>query len=658
MFDAAIVDRLTYRIAAVIICITCLFYSTMMRKRNRVRHRLFMMLVGIVLIDSLTEPISYIAVSLPLPDIIKWIVTYVNQMVYYSTHFAMIPVFVFYIIIICGVGFKASKFQKNLLKAPVYFLEVVLLTNPFTSFTFAIAGEFTYKRGIGIYIAYALSGVYLAISIYVLVRYWYCLNNTKRIAMIYFLSIGIIGTLVQMLIPEIKCELLCEAIGLAGIMLMIEKEDDRIDSSTGVYNRNAFVQDVGTLFKISRGFKVFCLRSNNLENYRKFSTYDKIDELTKKIAEFLIEVAKENSIYHTSVDVFYIIFIDKDDEAIKEYADRIISRFDDNFGDEENNIKLDATLLVADCSKQFDTLNDIFLLSNARLDDTDRKVLMGDDLDFLRRKIAIEKAIGRGIGEKKFRLNYMPIYQADNLHVKLAQATLMLEDHELGYIPHREMMEVAEGSGFIEEMQKRTLEGVCSFLSTGVDISDMQMDFVIVPVMSASMLKKEFIEEIRRQLEHFKIDPKLIALGIKESYAFFAREALSEMIKSFSSLGVRLFIIDYEAGFLGLNALTSYDFEGASININSIFKSENAGNGDIVLANRVNLLKQLGKKVIISGIDTRENYDKIINVPFDYAEGDFLSEAVTKNELQNKFWHGEHLVIADWGVERFEEDDI
>ncbi len=658
MLDSAIVDRLTYRIAAVIICITCIFYSTMMRKRNRIRNRLFSMLVYIVLIDSLTEPISFLAINSPIPQVLKWVISYGSQVVYYFTHFGMMPVFVFYIIVICGVDYKVSKLQKILLKVPIYLLEIMLLTNPFTELTFVITGELQYGRGVGIYIAYAMSAIYLAATIYVLIRYWYCLNSMKRIAMLYFISLVIIGTVVQMLLPNIKCELLCDSIGLAGLMLMIEKEDDRIDTACGTYNRNAFVQDVGTYFNVKREFTVFCLRISNLVNFRKVSAYEKMDELVVQISNFLMDNINDNNVYHTSVDVFYILCTDMDKKTIREYAEKIMSRFDYNWGSDEDNIKLDALLLVADCPQQFGSLNDIFLLSSTNISDNDRNILMGNDLDFLLRKIAIEKAIGRGIGEKKFRLVYRPIYKTEGLHIKLAQAALSLDDEELGDVRYREFMDVAEGSGFIEEMQKKTIEDVCRFLATGVDISDMQMDYVLIPIMSASMLKKEFIDYLKGEISHFGIDPSLIALEIKESYVFLAKEALSETLKILSDYGIRLFISDYEAGFLGLNALTSYEFVGAIINIKSIFGSDNIGNAKIVLNNRMNLLKQLGKMVIISGIDSLQTYEKIQSVPVDYVEGDLLSAFVSKNELQNKFWHGEHLMITKEGVDRYEEDEF
>ena len=63
--------------------------------------------------------------------------------------------------------------------------------------------------------------------------------------------------------------------------------------------------------------------------------------------------------------------------------------------------------------------------------------------------------------------------------------------------------------------------------------------------------------------------------------------------------------------------------------------------GEAILRNKVNMVSQLGKKVILSGIDSRDLYDRIKDVNADFVIGDYLSPVVTGNELQNKFWNKE-----------------
>lgn len=656
-FDLALIDRTTYRIAAAIICITCLFYSSMMRKDNAIRYRLFMLLLVFTFIDCCTEPISYVFIYGPFPDAIKSIVSYSCQMIYYFTHFAIIPIYVFYIIYTCGIGFRYRKLKKKLLRLPFYFLEFLLLTNPFTEIVFKRADNYKFTRSYGVYMAYAMSAVYFLLGLRIFIKHWNVISKMKRAAMIYFMAMTFIGTFVQMVIPSIKCELLCEAIGLSGIMIMIEKDDDRIDSSTGAYNRNSFVQDISAYFTLDRPFKAICIRIENLGIYRKLYGYDSIGELTKQIAVFLMGYGSENTVYHTRVDVFYMVCTDFSEKEIASITEEIVNRFEQSWESESDSIKLDATVLVADCPQQLSNINDIFLMDSTILRENEKKILIGDDLNFLLRRIEVEKAIGRGISEKTFKLMFSPIYMRNDWRIKLSHVTLHLHDEELGEISPSEFMDVAEGTGFIEELQDRTLEEVCRFLSYGVDKSDMQMDFVLVPIMSASVLRSEFVKKVKQKVEHFGVDPSLIAFVMKESFAFYAKEALLELMKELVEFGIRMYISDYQAGFLGFNTVASYDLEGVIVDIRSLFEDDNKENAKIVFSNRINMIKQLGKVAIVSGIDTRDYYDKIDGVPIDYAEGDYLSPAVTKNELQNKFWHGEHLLISQDGVERLEEDE-
>ena len=652
MIEVALIDSMTYRIAAAIICITCLFYSTMMRKRYRIRSRLFTMLVVITLIDSLTDVVSFLAVNSTLSDTFKWIVSYLCEVVYYFTHIGMMPILLFYIITICGVRYKYQGIVRYLFRLPIYLLEVVLLTNPFTELFFKVSGKFEYERGWGTYIAYTVSAFYLGYSIALLVRYWYTINVMKKIALLYFLFLGIGATVIQMLLSEIKCELLGEAIGLSGIMIMIEKDDDRTDVTSMAYNRTAFVQDMKALFNLGRSFKTICIKIDNLDMYRKGYGTETVAEVMKQIAAFIMDDGSETDAYRTSFDTFFVLNVENAGWDNKDAAKSIIKRFKEGWIIGDTKLVLDCSVIIASCPDQFRTINDIFLLESESFEDKDDNIYEGSDLDFLIRKIEVEKAIGRGLSDRSFSVFYYPIYEKERYNIKLAEVCLRLQDKELGDILPSEFMEVAENSGFIEELQLRTFESVCRFLASGVDKSDMQIDYVLVPIMSASLLKKELINKISDYIEHYKIDPSLIALVLKESYVINAKDAIESVNDKVKRLGARLFISDYQAGFLGINTISNIDVDGVILDMKSVYGTINAESADIVLTNRTNMIRQLGKKLIMSGIDNYIFYDKIKNVSVDFVEGAFFSPEISKNELQNKFWHGEHLIIRGDGVER------
>ncbi len=657
MPDLEVWDSLTFTMAAAIICITCLFYSTMIRKRARVRNRLFMMLVVIILIDALMDLTISLATASSLSYGLKLFLTYSSEMIYYGTHVGIIPIFFFYIVVLCGVQHKFPKYQILIIKIPVYVLELLVLSTPFTNFVFVHKGDLVYERGTGTYVAYVLSGLYLVFLIYILIRFWFTINSLKRIAMFYFLLISTVGTLLQMFIPAIKCELLCESIGLMGIMLMIEKDDDITDTNSGAYNRTAFIQDVISFFRVGRRFETVCIRIDDINTMRKIFGYTNLDGLLMQIVSFLDSLDEGCKVYHVAFSSFYIIYTDRSSKEIQWFINRIEKRFDKEWTVGDRTNKVNATILLGSAPEQFGSLNDILLLSNTNLDGIEKKVLMGHDLDFLLRRIEVEKAIGRGINEKNFKLNYRPIYRSDDARIKLAEGELSLLDKELGEISPEEFYMVAAASGFIDEIQSRTIESVCRFLASGVDTSDMQIDYVLVPIMSYKLLNTGFVQSIKKLIERFNIDPSLLAFEFKEANAAVMQEGMERFFEEFSKMGIRLFISDYEHGFLQINTNTTLQFEGIVLDIRKLIAKESYKNVGIVLQNRTNMIKQLGKTIILSGIDTKGYYDMIKEVSADYWMGDYFSPSISKNELQNKFWHGEKLIIHEDRIERIEEDD-
>ena len=109
----------------------------------------------------------------------------------------------------------------------------------------------------------------------------------------------------------------------------------------------------------------------------------------------------------------------------------------------------------------------------------------------------------------------------------------------------------------------------------------------------------------------------------------------------FNKIGIKFILLNLDSGFRGLDVTTIDKFDGINVDVKRYFGSEDDSQGEAILRNKVNMVSQLGKKVILCGVDNKELYDMIKGVNADYVVGDYLSPMVTKNELQNKFWNKE-----------------
>lgn len=656
MVDTSGFGSMTFRIAAALISMTCIFYTLLMRTKKRAKSNLFVTLLVLTFIDSITGIIQYIAEKSPFSLEVRYAICYACKLAYFVTHFAFIPVFFFYILMVCGVMYKLHKAQRIIVIAPIAALEILLFLNPLLHFVFERSGDLEFVRRPGIYVAYGIAALYVTFCIGMLFKYWKNISVVKRVAMTYFMLLVIFGTVIQMVYIDIKCELLADAIGLMGIMIMIEKDDDRIDLSTMAYNRNAFLYDLNNLFLLGREFVTICVRIDNGNSYRKIVGFDNYDKILKEIADFLVNIDKKYDVYRVEESCFYILCPGIGGKELESMLFAINERFMGSFDVGEGATRIKAKILAAKTPGKFNSVDDIFLMSETEFEDGEKSVYMGADLDFLVRRIEVEKAIGRGIAEKNFTVFYQPMYRQDTGKVYAAEASLNLNDSLLGEIKAEEFVKVAEGSGFIEELESRMIESVFRFLGTGVDRSDMQIEFVLIHLMSLKIISRETINMVKELFDRFRIEPSLIVFEISEQDAYLGYDNLDYVISKFKDMGVKLYLGNYSSGYMDLRASYSFGFEGMMINVQNILDESGFENGKIVINTRVNMLKQLGKKVILSRVDNAECYESVKDLNVECIGGSYLSPVMTKNELQNKFWHGDTITVKEDGVHHSQED--
>ncbi len=645
MIRSSSISELSFTIAAVLICITCLFYTAVMGRSNRkiLRSRLFLVLIIITLIDCFTGIISEFFMASGLPIKAKFIILYICKMTYYLTHFALVPIYSIYIIIVCDVLHHFSKKGLILLFVPFFYLEIATLTNPWTGFAFVYDSNYEFYRGEGVSSAYMISGLYAVLCAFLLLKYWQSMNKLQKVAMFYFMGLVALGTVVQMLFPNIVCELMAESVGLMGLMIMIERDDYRLDYMTHANNRSAFVHDLNVYYEFKRRFYMVCVRIPNSETYRRVMGYEAYDNTLTEIADFLKNLKSRYDVYRTTGANFYILCPESNDDEIEEILKKIEDRFTRSFNVEGSNVSIMAKILCAKCPEEINSSNDAILFAESELENVEKTVFKGKDLDFIKRKIDIEKAIVRGMAGNSFRVFYQPVYDKETRRISSAETLLTLNDVDLGEISYSEFLSVAEEAGFIAELEYRMIESVCRFISSGVEHSGMNIKSIVIHIMSVQVLQPELVEKVRTYIKKYRVNPSILVFDVSDTIVIQAQEVLGTIIDDFKKMGIHFVLVNNDSGFLGIHQSIVDKFDGVTINIDRHFGYYDNEQSDIILKNRSAMIRQLGKMLILSSINTKEQFERTEDVIADWIVGDYLCKMVSKNELQNKFWHRETL---------------
>lgn len=633
MVDVSGVGSVTFNLAAIIVAVTCLFYMLVMKKKLRFQNKLFITFIVIVILDSATVISGEFLLSSGLAYELKR--TFINGLhfIYYLTHFAIAPMFALYIVMVCNVSYRFSRTARLALAVPFYLLEIIVFTNPLTHFVYRYDSELVYHRGPGVYIAYFQAAFYVLFSIVALYLYWNILKYLKKVTLIYFFVVVIAGTLLQMIVPSINIELLCEAIALMGLMIVIENDDDRLDQPTEAYNRNAFIKDIGSYFKYGRQFFTICIRITNADVYRKITGYEEFEAILTDIVSYLASFDPKFDVYRVGSDCFVLVCPEITQPTADMTSEKIFGRFKTEWERDENKVLLKTLVLQASSPDQFGSLEYLLFLSDSSIEAEYDHALRRNDLDFLIRRAEIEKAVKRGIGGDNFRVMFEPIYTKEDLSICAAQAVLEFEDNELGKLSAGEFLPIAEQTGIIEELGWFTMENSMYFLGGGI-AEEMGLEFIEIGLSSVQLIKSDFISRVRELLSRYGVRPSQVVFDISESAASTEQDVLGNVMTKLEADGIRFFIDEYGSGFFNVQSVSTLSFEGAKVDAALVAQTGGRPTQNkIIMENRLKIMNQMGKIILIDKVDSQDKLDNIKGVKADYLKGRFFSEPITKNEF-------------------------
>lgn len=629
------VGGLSFRIAAIMICVTCLFYTAVMRGyvKKRLRSRLFNMLLMMTIICSLMGIISSAAYDTHLPVRVSFYIIYIGRFVYYTIHLAFTPVLALYIMMVCDVFYKLDNVKLFTFNIPFVFLELAVFTNPFTEFVFSVSDTLNYRRGPGVYVAYFISAIYIAFCVFLLARYRKNMDKLQKVALSYFLGMAFLGTVIQMLVPMVVSELLAEAIGLMGIMIMIEKDDYRMDYRTSACNRSALSHDLKSFLDVKRSFYVICVRLMNDEAYRRIMGHENYDIIVSRIADFLRSINYHFDVYRTTGGNFIMLCPGIKEDEVENILGKIENRFNESFEVTNGSANVMVKILCAKCPEEFSDADDVLLLEESNVFDNPKTVLRGSDINFLLRKIDVEKAIVRGISQNTFKVLYRPVLEKKTLRIAATEAILTLKDSVLGDVDFGEFMSVAEETGFVFELQYRMIESVIAFVKEEILEKNILINGVVIHIVSVQALTRELAERVKACIDKYTVNPSLILFDVSDTIALQAQDVLRQVIDDFAAIGIPFVLVNDEIGLLGLDQSMTDKFYGVAINAKRQYQDVPLEQADEILRNRFSMVHELGKTTTITGLDTKVLFEMVKDIPADFVAGDYLKGIVSKEEM-------------------------
>ena len=137
----------------------------------------------------------------------------------------------------------------------------------------------------------------------------------------------------------------------------------------------------------------------------------------------------------------------------------------------------------------------------------------------------------------------------------------------------------------------------------------------------------------KNTLGHYSLPPIAINLEITESAAINSQEDFLKTINELHDMGFSFSLDDYGTGYSNATYILSMDFDIIKIDKAILWQSEKSESAKIVLRNTVRMIKELGKKILVEGVETKEQMEAMVELGVDYCQGFYFSKPVPQQEF-------------------------
>lgn len=250
-------------------------------------------------------------------------------------------------------------------------------------------------------------------------------------------------------------------------------------------------------------------------------------------------------------------------------------------------------------------------------------------------EVELESELRQSLARGEIDLVYQPIMRLADSTVAGFEALLRWNHPERDAIPPGEFIPHAERTGLVVELGRFALARAIADLAKWQKMFPLSPPlFVSVNVSRRQLKERNFDRQLTRLLSGSGIAPGTLKLELTESAAAKAGEDLPETLSRLRVCGASLAIDDFGTGLSTLGQLKNVPFDTVKID-KSFLEEKQTGEGDqgVVLRSIVNLSRELGRAVVMEGVESGRDVQRLIEMGCEYGQGFHFAAAIMRSEV-------------------------
>lgn len=614
------------------ILISIVFIISTIIKRNLKGRNNYLMFAIIILtfVASVSNLGNSLIANYAVPSPTYRVLVHVCNDLYFIAHNLILPIYIFFIYSTIGF-FHVLQSNKFLLRTWTVLTAVDILAvifNAFVPVLYSIDEACLYQRGPLIYLFYGVAFIFFIWGTSILIKYKKFVRNDKFFVLILLYLIVIITIVIQFFIPTSACEMFGTSIALMAYIIVIQSSEIMVDPLVGAMKYSAGIDNLFNIINTNRPSTILLIKIVNNGNVLMYLGQDIYNRFLYKLSGDLRKMAASN---HYRSELYYLEyglygFLSEEDQLEEAYAaaEEIRKYMSETQQMDDFDILIEPRFCIIQCPDDFDDFQTMFTFATSfhlTLPATRNIMLYSDFCDQLEFRIRndLDDIIERAIKNDSFEMYYQPIYSTIEQRFVSAEALIRLNDEKYGFISPAVFIPFAETNGSIHAIGDIVLEKVFKFMCNS-GMLELGLKYIEINLSASQCIETDLFDKIELMLDKYGLLPEQISLELTETAADIDPEIVDQNVRKLHNLGIRFALDDYGTGYSNIKRMTALPIDQVKLDKSYVDEIDDPQMW-IVVQDTIAMLKEMGKEVLVEGVETEIAADRFINLKCDLIQG-------------------------------------
>jgi len=248
----------------------------------------------------------------------------------------------------------------------------------------------------------------------------------------------------------------------------------------------------------------------------------------------------------------------------------------------------------------------------------------------------LENDLRRALAREEFRVFYQPIVDVSDGRIAGFEALVRWQHPERGLLLPGNFIRVAEEMGAIIELDRWVADQSCKQLQIWHQkFRAHSQTTMSVNLSTTQLMRPDVVAGIDFTLRNSGLYGKSLKLEVTESVLMENAQYASAVLEQLRSLNIAISIDDFGTGYSSLAYLRRFEIDTLKIDYSFISRMLEDEDSFEIVKTIITMAGNLGKDTVAEGVETRSQFDALVELGVNMIQGFFISPAVPAEEAES-----------------------